>query len=109
MMSGTATAPAYMTSTCCRANGNNRGAGRSSSTGCVAGVVIGEPRRYADNACVFHKQLACQSKHLFGLCNFVTTAIETGQTRTAGGLERCKQSSPMSTPGLSGRYALRHG
>ncbi len=33
MMSGTATAPAYMTSTCCRPSASSFGAGRTSSTG----------------------------------------------------------------------------
>ena len=35
MMSGTATAPAYMTSTCCKASGTSRGSGSFWSTGCT--------------------------------------------------------------------------
>ena len=42
-ISGTAMAPAYMTSTCCRPRVKSFGAGRISSTGCVAVAIRGSP------------------------------------------------------------------
>ena len=38
-ISGTAMAPAYMTRTCCRPSTKRRGAGSTSSTGCVVAVI----------------------------------------------------------------------
>ena len=43
MISGTAMAPAYMTSTCCRPRVKSLGAGSISSTGCVAMAIGGSP------------------------------------------------------------------
>ena len=40
MISGTATAPAYMTSTCCRPSASSRGAGSIWSTGWISLVVV---------------------------------------------------------------------
>src|SRR5207244_3107208 len=40
MIRGTATAPAYMTSTCCRPSANSRGAGSDWSTGWISVVVV---------------------------------------------------------------------
>ena len=40
MISGTATAPAYITSTCCRPSASSRGVGRIWSTGWISVVVV---------------------------------------------------------------------
>ena len=49
MISGTATAPAYITSTCCRPRVKRRGYGRTSSTGCTdSDMQPPEPGRTGD-------------------------------------------------------------
>jgi hypothetical protein len=42
MISGTAIAPAYITSTCCKPSVNSRGSGSISLMGCTAGDIVAE-------------------------------------------------------------------
>src|SRR3954453_2246740 len=110
--SGTATAPAYMASTCWRPSGASRASGGTWSTGClvgtadVAGKVIPTPSRHGDVSRAILSAAASPGHRTLGATYFGGGSLRLRRRKRApaSGPKRCwsacAQRVPAVTPGL---------